>query len=236
MLANPNLSGGGFAARPHVLIVDDDARLRDLVARYLQDQGFVTLSADGAAAARRMLAQFSVDALIVDVMMPGEDGRALTRGLREGSDIPILLLTALGETADRITGLEAGADDYLAKPFEPRELVLRLQTILRRRAPPAKPRRWRLGRWLYDAEINELTGEGAPVRLTTAEGNLLEALAMRAGETLTRDELEMQLGAEGRTVDVQVTRLRRKLEDDPKAPRLLQTVRGRGYRLLAAPA
>ena len=230
-LANPN-----FAERPHVLIVDDDARLRDLVGRYLQEQGFIALSADGAAAARTLLEKFSVDALIVDVMMPGEDGRIFTRDLRNKSDIPVLLLTALGETPDRIAGLEAGADDYLAKPFEPRELVLRLQTILRRRAPPAKPQRWRLGSWLYDAALNELAGAGSSVRLTTAEGNLLQALAARSGETLTRDELAAQLGAEGRTIDVQVTRLRRKLEDDPKIPRVLQTVRGRGYRLLAAPA
>jgi two-component system phosphate regulon response regulator OmpR len=222
-------------AQPHVLVIDDDKRLRDLIARYLTEQGYRVTTAVNAADARAKLAGITFDLLVVDIMMPGESGLEFTKSLRSQSDIPVLLLTALGETGDRITGLESGADDYLPKPFEPRELVLRLQAILRRRRPGPKTSAYRMGRWLYDPVQNELRDGDDILRLTSAEGTLLQALAERAGKTVSREELATLCGADagGRTIDVQVTRLRRKLEDDPKAPRCLQTVRGKGYRLLA---
>jgi two-component system phosphate regulon response regulator OmpR len=195
----------------------------------------VTTAAD-AAQARALLARLVFDALVVDVMMPGEDGLSLTRSLRGAGDVPVLLLTALGEAESRIAGLEAGADDYLAKPFEPRELVLRLQAVLRRRPPPQSVAAFRVGRWRYDPESSVLEDGDAVLRLTGVEANLLRALASRAGQAVSRDELARLCAPEAggeRTIDVQVTRLRRKLEDDPKVPRLLQTVRGKGYLLRA---
>jgi two-component system phosphate regulon response regulator OmpR len=226
-----------LAARPHILVVDDDDRIRSLVSRFLTAEGFLVVTAPDAAHARVLCRRLIIDAMVVDVMMPGEDGLSLTRALRAERDIPVLLLTALGEAESRIAGLEAGADDYLAKPFEPRELVLRLQAILRRR-PQAVPAAaaYRVGRWRYDAADNTLSDGGQVVALTGVEANLLKALAGRAGQAVSRDELAAlcELEAEGeRTIDVQVTRLRKKLEDDPKAPRMLQTVRGKGYLLRA---
>lgn len=230
--ANKNL-----AQQPHVLIVDDDDRIRQLVARFLQDSGFVTAAARDAKYAREVMTRFAFDALVVDIMMPGESGLDFTKSLRAaGNNIPVLLLTALGEAEDRISGLETGADDYLPKPFEPRELVLRLNAILRRR--PAKENKtegFRIGRWAYNPAHRELTGGGAPLRLTDVEGTLLEALASRDGEPVTREELAALCGmadSGDRTIDVQVTRLRRKIEEDSRQPRYLLTVRGRGYRLL----
>ncbi|HTK84417.1 MAG TPA: response regulator transcription factor [Patescibacteria group bacterium] len=231
--------GRKLADLPHVLIVDDDDRIRDLVSRYLTEHGFVVSTAGAAAEAREVLKRLVFDALVVDVMMPGETGLEFTKKLRAERDIPVLLLTALGETGDRIAGLESGADDYLPKPFEPRELVLRLQAILRRRQPvKTSSGPLKVGRWLYDAEQNELRAGDEVERLTSAEGTLLQVLAARAGQTIGREELATLCGVDssGRTIDVQVTRLRRKLEDDPKAPRCLQTVRGKGYRLLAGEA
>lgn len=228
-----------LADLPHVLIVDDDDRIRQLVSRYLGENGFVPSTAASAAAARAALARLSFDALVVDVMMPGENGREFTESLRRSSDVPVLLLTALGEAGDRIAGLESGADDYLPKPFEPRELILRLQAILRRRPVAARgPRGFRVGRWTYDPAQNELQDGGETVRLTAVEGKLIQALASRAGETLSRDELARLCAAdsETRAIDVQVTRLRRKLEDNPRTPRYLQTMRGKGYRLLTGDA
>jgi two-component system phosphate regulon response regulator OmpR len=171
-------------------------------------------------------------------MMPGESGLDFTKSLRQRSDIPVLLLTALGEAGDRIAGLETGADDYLPKPFEPRELVLRLQAILRRRAAMMKPSAFRMGAWLYDPGLNEISDGDRAVRLTTAEGVLLQALARRSGETVGREELAALCGVDAgtRTIDVQVTRLRRKLEDDSRTPRFLQTIRGKGYRLVTEAA
>ena len=226
--------GGKFAGLPHVLIVDDDDRIRQLVSRYLNEHGFVAGTAGNAGEAREVMKRLAFDALVVDIMMPGESGLEFTKSLRGKTDIPVLLLTALGETGDRIAGLESGADDYLPKPFDPRELVLRLQAILRRRQAAQKKSSFRLGRWLYDPAQNELRDGGEALRLTSAEGTLLQALGSRAGEAVSREELAALCGvdAAGRTIDVQVTRLRRKLEDNPKAPRCLQTVRGRGYRLL----
>lgn len=236
-VTDPATHAPSFAARPHVLIVDDDDRIRQLVSRFLSAEGFVVTAAADAAEARHLLGLLAFDVLVVDVMMPGEDGLALTRGLRAAGDVPVLLLTALGEAESRIAGLEAGADDYLSKPFEPRELVLRLQAILRRRPPPAPPvTAYSVGRWRYEPENGTLTDGAEILRLTGVEANLLRALAGRAGEAVSRDELVVlcALNAEGeRTIDVQVTRLRRKLEDDPKMPLVLQTVRGKGYMLHA---
>lgn len=233
--ANENLVKN-FAALPHVLLVDDDDRIRQLVSRYLSDNNFVVTTAANTAHARTLLERLSFDVLVVDVMMPGENGLDFTKSLAgQGiARLPVLLLTALGEGDDRIAGLEAGADDYLTKPFEPRELVLRLHSLLRRRPEGVTNKNFVIGRWRYDPELQELCHEQESVRLTAVEGNLLSVLAARPGEVLDRDALAALCGGNitGRAIDVQVTRLRRKLESDPKLPRHLQTVRGKGYRLL----
>ncbi len=225
----------GFAARPHVLVVDDDARISELVTRFLREHGFVAMIAGSAAEARKMLENFAFDAMVVDVMMPGETGVELTRDLRRTHTIPVLLLTALGEAQDRIAGLEAGADDYLPKPFEPRELVLRLNAILRRTAGVRESLRpFRIGAWRFDPEFDELKSDTATVALTAAEGALIRALASKPGQVISREDLARKCGldeAGERTIDVQVTRLRRKIEEDSKIPRYLQTVRGKGYML-----
>jgi two-component system phosphate regulon response regulator OmpR len=218
----------------HLLVVDDDDRIRDLLREYLGRQGFRVSVARDAASARRLLVGVHFDLLVLDVMMPGEDGFSLTRWLRSrGETTPMLMLTARDAPDDRITGLSLGADDYLAKPFEPRELVLRIEAILRRvAAPPPVGGEIRLGGRLFDAGRGELVGDGAAVRLTDAETRLLAALAARANIAVDRDALagDVSDGA-GRAVDIQVTRLRRKIEDDPAKPRYLRTVRGRGYML-----
>jgi len=224
----------------HVLVVDDDARIRDLLKRYLHRHGYLCTVARDARQARRLLESLAFDLLIVDVMMPGEDGVSLTRSLEGDLGVPVLMLTARGESGDRIAGLEAGADDYLVKPFEPRELLLRIAAILRRAVapPPAAeaPRHLALGAASYDTGRGELTMAGEAVRLTTSEQALLRVLAAHRNEAVSRARLaEVLGGAEGhvqdRAVDVQITRLRRKIEADPKAPRYLQTVRGAGYML-----
>ena len=230
----PDNAAFDLAARPHVLVVDDDRRISDLVSRYLHDHGFVVMTAGDAREARSVLRNFSFDALVVDIMMPGESGIELTRDLQKTHKMPVLLLTALGEAEDRITGLEAGADDYLAKPFEPRELVLRLNAILRRTAQKQDTLKiFRIGAWTFDPERNELQDGAQSLPLTAAEALLIRALAGRAGEPVSREELAQKCGLEAgeRTIDVQVTRLRRKIEKDTKAPRYLQTVRGKGYML-----
>ena len=234
------------AAPPHILVVDDDGRLRDLLRRYLTENGFRVSTAADAAEARAKLESLAFDLIVLDVMMPGESGLDLTQDLRRTGahtgahtgGVPILLLTAMAETEDRIHGLERGADDYLSKPFEPRELLLRIRTILRRvnGAVPARAAGAPilLGGLVFDAERLELRGPGRTVRLTETEAALLRALAENPGATLTRDDLAQRLDLTGnpRTVDVQVTRLRRKIEPDPRFPRYLQTVRGKGYALL----
>jgi len=229
-VANRNLG-----TLPHVLIIDDDERISSLVSRFLSENDFVVSVAHSAAQAREIMSRLAFDALVVDIMMPGESGLEFTQSLREKNDIPVILLTALGEADDRIKGLQTGADDYLPKPFEPRELVLRLQAILRRRPQPMKAQTtFRMGRWMYDPELNELRTDTESVRLTTAEGTLLKALASRHGNVISREDLALMCDVDPntRTIDVQVTRLRSKLEDDSKVPRYLQTVRGTGYRLL----
>lgn len=227
------------ASEALVLVVDDDDRLRGLLQRYLSDQGFMVTTAADAASAERHLETLQFDLIVLDVMMPGESGVAFTRRLRTRSAIPILLLTARSEVDDRIAGLEAGADDYLAKPFEPRELVLRIRTILKRSAlaiptPPERPARVQLGAYSFDPRRNLLLLDDEPVHLTQSEASLLAFLAARPGVTVTRDDLTAAGFATGfgRTIDVQVTRLRRKFEIDPKFPRYLQTVRGQGYVLM----
>lgn len=233
-------------AETHLLVVDDDARLRGLLQRFLIREGFLVTVARDAGHARRLLAGLAFDLIVLDVMMPGEDGVSLTRALRQGLATPVLLLTARAETADRIAGLEAGADDYLAKPFEPRELVLRIQAILRRAplpAPaPAAVRTLSLGGLRYDLDRGELWRGEAPVRLTATEAALMRLFAAHPGEALTRERLVEDLGRDRaavaagplqeRAVDVQITRLRRKIEADPRLPRYLQTVRGAGYMLV----
>lgn len=223
-----------MAEKPHILVVDDDRRLRELLGRYLSENGYRVTAATDAGNARAKLRSMAFDLLILDVMMPGEDGVALTKSLRLNSEVPILLLTAMAEPDERIKGLESGADDYLSKPFEPRELLLRIRTILRRTPPPkAAPREVRLGVYRFDLEREILFAGAAAVALTNAEARLLKALASRPGETLSREALIAAAGidAASRVVDVQVTRLRRKIEANPKAPLYLQTVRGKGYAL-----
>lgn len=218
---------------PHLLVVDDDARLRGLLCRYLASEGFRVSAAADAAEARQLLAAIAFDLIVLDVMLPGESGLALTESLRRTHDVPIVLLTARGAPEDRIAGFEHGADDYLAKPFEPRELLLRIRTILRRTTPPVPAEGpIQLGEAVFDPLRGTFTRGGETIRLTGGEAALLAALARRAGEVLTREDIAAALGqadAGERAIDVQVTRLRRKIEPDPRAPVLLQTVRGRGY-------
>ncbi len=221
--------------RAHVLIVDDDDRIRTLLRTYLTGQGFGVTTAADAERARTLLEGMDFDLLIIDVNMPGEDGFDLTQSLRAHSAVPIVLLTARDLPEDRIEGLRRGADDYLPKPFEPEELVLRLEAILRRAGPPPSPREVNFGDCRFDLSEGELTRAGAPVRLTSAEAALLTALATRPGAVISRHELsEATSAGQERSVDVQVTRLRRKIEDDPRRPLHLQTVRGAGYKLVAA--
>jgi len=225
---------------PHLLIVDDDERIRTLLQKFLVRNGFLVTAARDAAHARRILSGLDFDLIVLDVMMPGEDGVSLCADLREGRDTPILLLTAKAETSDRIAGLEAGADDYLAKPFEPKELLLRINSILRR-APVTEaerdvPKVLHLGPLRYDMERAELWRGEELVRLTATEVQLMRIFSTTPAAALSRTDLVEKLGRAGgqaqeRAVDVQITRLRRKLEEDPKQPRYLQTVRGAGYML-----
>ena len=228
------------APEPHLLIVDDDERIRGLLRKFLARHGFLVSVARDAAHARRVLSGLEFDMIVMDVMMPGEDGVALTRSLRETLTTPILLLTAKGETEDRISGLEAGADDYLAKPFEPKELLLRINAILRRMPEPeaeaAVPKVLQMGGVRFDIERAELMRGDAPVRLTATEVQLMRIFSENLREPVSRAKLVEELGrdkgqAQERAVDVQITRLRRKIEADPKQPRYLQTVRGEGYML-----
>jgi len=224
----------------HILIVDDDERIRGLLQKFLMRNGFLVSAARDAAHARRILSGLDFDMLILDVMMPGEDGITLAKSLREERDTPILLLTAKGETDDRIAGLEAGADDYLPKPFEPKELLLRINAILRRvpagDAADELPKVLHLGPIRYDIERAEMWQGDDLVRLTATESQLMKIFSAQINEPISRAKLVEDLGrdhgqAQERAVDVQITRLRRKIETDPKQPRYLQTVRGAGYML-----
>lgn len=222
----------------HILVVDDDTRLRSLLQRFLRENGFLVSVAKNAAEARERLKSYVFNLLIVDIMMPNESGLEFLAKLREDNDVPVILLTAMGETADRIAGLETGADDYLSKPFEPKELVLRIKSILKR-APKktlAKQERLDLGLCVYDIASKELlTKQGQVIHITPVEQSLLSILGQRFGQVFSREKLAEMLGAgqSPRSIDVQITRLRKKIEKDSKNPRYLQTVRGKGYMLLS---
>jgi two-component system, OmpR family, phosphate regulon response regulator OmpR len=219
---------------PHLLLVDDDRRIRRLLQRFLAEKGFRVSTAADAAEARRILSGLDFDLMIVDVMMPGETGIDLVRSIRPVRPAPVLMLTARSETEQRIEGLEAGADDYLPKPFDPRELLLRINNILKRsaQAPVLKLENVRFGPFTFNLPKKELKRGAEIIRLTEREQDIMAQFAERAGETVQRQDLlgdETEVGE--RTVDVQINRLRRKIESDPANPLWLQTVRGIGYRL-----
>jgi two-component system phosphate regulon response regulator OmpR len=224
----------------HLMVVDDDERIRGLLQKFLIRHGFWATTARDAAHARRLLAGLDFDLIVLDVMMPGEDGISFAREIRQTRKTPILMLTARGETADRIAGFEAGVDDYLPKPFEPRELLLRINAVLRR-SPPAMaaamaPKIVHMGPVRYDVDRGELWRGDSPLRLTATEAQLMRIFTARPGQAFSRLQLVEELGrdkgqAQERAVDVQITRLRRKIETDPRQPRYLQTVRGAGYML-----
>ncbi|MEO9819149.1 MAG: response regulator [Paracoccaceae bacterium] len=225
---------------PHLLIVDDDERIRILLQKFLMRNGFLVSAARDAAHARRILLGLDFDLIVLDVMMPGEDGLSLCRSIRETHQTPIMLLTAKGDTDNRIEGLEAGADDYLSKPFEPKELLLRINAILRRTpkmdSEEVTPKVLNLGSIRYEMDRGELWQGDDLVRLTATEIQLMKIFSAKPGEPISRSQLVEDLGrdrgqAQERAVDVQITRLRRKLEENPKQPRYLQTVRGSGYML-----
>ncbi len=225
------------ADKTHILVIDDDTRLRKLLHQYLSENGFMVSEAASPAEARVLMASFLFDILILDVMMPGENGYSFAKSLREkGNNIPILMLTAMGELQDRITGLESGVDDYLSKPFDPKELLLRINSILRRTlTAPVKEKQsiYKFGGCQYDLQRGELTQKGQFISLTSAENELLKVLTQKIGQEVTREELARIFETENeRSIDVQVNRLRKKIEADPKNPRYLQTVRGKGYLLL----
>ncbi len=218
----------------HLLVVDDDTRIRNLLMQFLSENGFRVTVAGNADEARRKLRGLDFDLIVLDVMMPGESGVDLTRSLRAEKEVPILMLTALSETDSRIAGLEAGADDYLPKPFDPRELILRINNILRRGGPQPTPKVEQIvfGPYTFQISRRELKRAGQVLRLTDREQEILAVFAERAGETIPRHELIGTESAVGeRTIDVQINRLRRKIEKDPANPVWLQTVRGVGYRL-----
>jgi two-component system phosphate regulon response regulator OmpR len=242
------VTGFSFDERPspladdaaHLLLVDDDRRIRELLSRVLGKNGYRVTLAGTAAEARAHLRSLAFDLLILDVMMPGETGVDFAADVRRTSEVPILMLTALDGADDRVKGLEAGADDYLAKPYEPRELLLRIASILRRAAPRApKPDGVaRFGPFAFHPERGELRQGDEPIRITERERDMLSLLSSAGGATVSREELAGLAVAEGgneRAVDVQVNRLRRKIESDPANPAYLQTVRGLGYRLLLDP-
>lgn len=227
----------------HILVVDDDRRIRTLLSRYLMAEGYLVSAAANAQEARERLRDFAFDLIVLDVMMPGESGTQFATRLRESEEplrsAPILMLTALTETANRVEGLEAGVDDYLAKPFDPRELSLRIASILRRsRRPEPTDALARFGDFAFDPARGELLRGTEPVRLTTRERDLLALLVRHGGAIVSRQTLARRApeqSAAERSVDVEIARLRRKIEADPNAPRHLQTVRGQGYRLLVEP-
>ena len=232
--SNPAMSAGEDSM-PHVLVVDDDRRLRTLLRQYLNENGYRVTTAVDAADARKRLEGLTFDLIVLDVMMPGESGFDFTASIRETSEVPILLLTAMGEVENRITGLETGADDYLPKPFEPRELLLRIRRILQRSSGAEQggveeKKEVTFGKYRFDIQRGELWRGRVRIPLTTAEIQLMSALALSPGRIISRVALARRCGnVQERSIDVQITRLRRKFEDDPKIPRFLRTVRGEGY-------
>jgi two-component system phosphate regulon response regulator OmpR len=236
------MAPGGMAAQqngpntladdaPHVLVVDDDVRIRDLLSRYLKENGYRVSQAGDGPAARASLDGLAFDLIVLDVMMPGETGFSIAQSLRENSDVPILMLTARSDPEDRIKGLEIGVDDYLAKPFEPRELLLRIQNIMRRKTPAAdRDGEVSFGPFAFHLKRGELKRCGESVRLTDREREMMREFALNPGQTIAREHLAKVGGYENeRAVDVQINRIRQKIESDPGNPRYLQTVRGRGY-------
>ena len=226
-------------SKAHILVVDDDTRLRALLQRFLRENGFYVSVAKDASSARRQLEYYQFDLLIVDIMMPEETGLEFLHRLREENNVPVILLTAMGEVEDRILGLEKGADDYLAKPFEPKELVLRIKNIIKR-TPKIEDNVCDvldLGLCLYNIQQKELISKnGQIIHITPVEQSLLNVLGQKTGQIFSREKLADILGAgqSPRSIDVQITRLRKKIEKDSKNPRYLQTVRGKGYMLLPA--
>ncbi|MDD3669205.1 MAG: response regulator [Alphaproteobacteria bacterium] len=220
--------------QPQILVVDDDVRLRRLIKKYLTEQGLDVYEAGNAAEAQSLLALFVFDLMIMDVMMPGQNGQDFTKALRaQGEQTPILMLTAMGDIDNRVKGLEAGADDYLPKPFEPKELLLRVQSILKRTGLQKLDADIRFGDCVFQPARNILLKSGKAVALTTAELALLRALLSKANQALSRSDLGKILNADNvRAIDVQITRLRRKVEEDIKNPMCIQTMRGQGYRLV----
>ena len=221
----------------HLLVVDDDTRLRSLLQRFLRENGFMISVAKNAEEARKRLSEYDFDLLIVDIMMPNESGLVFLKKLREESDVPVILLTAMGETRDRIAGLETGADDYLPKPFEPKELVLRIKSILKRTPKTTNQvlEQLNLGLCVFNLSTKELfSKQGHIIHITPVEQSLLSVLGQKYGQVFSREKLAGLLGAgqSPRSIDVQITRLRKKIEKDSKNPRYLQTVRGKGYMLL----
>lgn len=219
---------------PHILVVDDDTRLRRLLKKYLTENGFIVSQASGAQEAKELLKLFSFSILILDVMMPGQNGQELTKELRaNGFETPILMLTAMGDIDNRIIGLEAGADDYLSKPFEPKELLLRINNILKRQIQHEVKKEVCFGDCVYDIKTKRLLKNEAPVLLTTAEQDLLNVLVSSLGDAISREDIALALKSDNlRAIDVQITRLRRKIETDIKKPICIQTVRGMGYILV----
>ncbi|WP_028880584.1 response regulator [Terasakiella pusilla] len=225
----------------HILVVDDDREIRDLLAKFLKQHNLRITTAQNGREMKRALEDWSIDLVVLDVMMPGEDGLTLCRNLRASSDIPVIMLTAMGEETDRIIGLEMGADDYLAKPFNPRELLARIKAVLRRlnfqekTAPTLDGESFKFNGWEFKPEQRELLNdEGVLVTLSRGEFELLDTFVRHPNRVLNRDQLlDMARGREAipfdRSIDVQVSRLRKKLKDDPKTPSLIKTIRGGGY-------
>jgi two-component system, OmpR family, phosphate regulon response regulator OmpR len=221
----------------HILVVDDDRRIRELLVAYLSTNGFRVTPAANAAEARRALQSISYDVMVLDIMMPGENGLNFATSLRaEGNNVPILMLSARTDTSDRILGLGAGSDDYLGKPFEPEELLLRLRNLLRRSQPKATPvKTVRFGDCVFEIAEGSLTKSGQAIRLSGREKDILRLLAMTPGQPVARAQLQSEGAAEtARAIDVHVTRLRQKIETDPGIPIHLQTMRGQGYCLFAS--
>lgn len=224
-----------FEHKFHILVVDDDSRLRSLLTKYLRDNDFLVTTAKDGDTALKQLETYKFDILIIDIMMPGISGLDLTKQIRKTSNVPIIMLTAMGEIDDRITGLEIGADDYLPKPFEPKELILRIHNVLKRIPKKEKtPEFIKLGKCQYNLKKGELTKDGEKIHITPAEKTLLKTLGSKPGEIFSREDLAEILGSEQspRSIDVQITRLRKKIELDIKNPSSLQTVRGKGYMLI----
>ncbi len=220
--------------KAHLLVVDDDDRIRALLKTYLSQHNYRVSCAANAAQVRRLLKTLEFDLAVIDIMMPGEDGISLTAHIHKTRAMPVLLLTARDAPQERITGLRAGADDYLCKPFEPEELLLRIGAILRRQKSALHDGSMLLfGPWCYTPATGELVGQEGHTALTDGEAHLLFALAKRPGEAFSRDTLSRDTKINERSIDVQIARLRRKIEEDPRFPRFVQTVRGAGYRLLA---